>query len=52
MNNLPFSEKYRPRKAEDLILDKIIATKIQSIIKNKDIPPYLFKIINLEKSTY
>ncbi len=42
MNNLPFSEKYRPRKAEDLILDKIIATKISSIIKNKDIPNIIF----------
>jgi replication factor C subunit 2/4 len=42
MNNLPFSEKYRPRKAEDLILDKIIATKISSIIKKKDIPNIIF----------
>jgi replication factor C subunit 2/4 len=42
MSNLPFSEKYRPRKVEDLILDKIIATKIASIIKNKDIPNIIF----------
>ena len=42
MNNLPFSEKYRPRKVDDLILDKIIATKIASIIKNKDIPNIIF----------
>ena len=42
MNNLPFSEKYRLRKVSDLILDKIIATKIASIIKNKDIPNIIF----------
>ncbi len=42
MSNLPFSEKYRPRKVDDLILDKIIATKIGSIIKNKDIPNIIF----------
>jgi hypothetical protein len=27
-NNLPFSEKYRPRKLEDLILDNIILLHI------------------------
>ncbi len=42
MNNLPFSEKYRPRKVDDLILDKIISTKIKSIIENKDIPNIIF----------
>jgi len=42
MNNLPFSEKYRPRKLEDLILDPIIYTKIKSIIANKDIPNIIF----------
>lgn len=42
MNNLPFSEKYRPRKLEDLILDNIIYTKIKDIIKNKDIPNIIF----------
>ena len=42
MNNLPFSEKYRPRKLEDLILDNIIYTKINNIIKNKDIPNIIF----------
>jgi hypothetical protein len=31
MNNLPFSEKYRPRKLEDLIIDKIIYNKIKNI---------------------
>jgi DNA polymerase III delta prime subunit len=42
MNNLPFSEKYRPRKLEDLILDPIIYTKIKSIIAAKDIPHIIF----------
>ena len=42
MNNLPFSEKYRPRKLEELILDNIIYTKINNIIKNKDIPNIIF----------
>jgi replication factor C subunit 2/4 len=42
MNNLPFSEKYRPRKLEDLILDPIIYTKIKTIIATKDIPNIIF----------
>jgi len=42
MNNLPFSEKYRPRKLEDLVLDDIIYTKIKNIIKNKEIPNIIF----------
>ena len=42
MSNLPFSEKYRPRKVQDLILDKIIETTIKSIIVNKDIPNIIF----------
>jgi replication factor C subunit 2/4 len=42
MNNLPFSEKYRPRKLQDLIIDKIIYNKIKSIIENKDIPNIIF----------
>lgn len=42
MNNLPFSEKYRPKKLEDLVLDEIIYTKIQNIIKNKDVPNIIF----------
>lgn len=41
-NNLPFSEKYRPRKVSDLILDPIIKTKINNIIENKDIPNIIF----------
>ena len=41
-NNLPFSEKYRPRKVSDLILDPIINTKIKNIIENKDIPNIIF----------
>jgi replication factor C subunit 2/4 len=41
-NTLPFSEKYRPRKIEELVLDKIILNKINSIIKYKDIPNIIF----------
>jgi replication factor C subunit 2/4 len=41
-NNLPFSEKYRPRKLEDLILDNIIYTKINNIVLNKEIPNIIF----------
>jgi replication factor C subunit 2/4 len=40
--NLPFSDKYRPKKINDLILDNIILTKINNIIKNKDIPNIIF----------
>ena len=41
-DNLPFSEKYRPKKISDLILDNIISTKINNIVKNKDIPNIIF----------
>ncbi len=41
-NNLPFSEKYRPRKLGDLILDNIIYTKINNIVLNKEIPNIIF----------
>lgn len=41
-NNLPFSEKYRPRKIKDLILDNIISNKINNIVLNKDIPNIIF----------
>lgn len=41
-DNLPFSEKYRPKKINDLILDNIISTKINNIIANKDIPNIIF----------
>lgn len=41
-NNLPFSEKYRPKKIKDLILDDIILNKINNIILNKDIPNIIF----------
>ena len=42
MNNLPLSEKYRPRKLSDLIIDKIIYNNINNIILNKDIPNIIF----------
>lgn len=41
-NNLPFSEKYRPRKLSDLIIDEIIFNKINSIMNNKDVPNIIF----------
>ena len=42
MNNLPFSDKYRPRKIEDLVLDDIIYTKINNIVQNKNMPNIIF----------
>lgn len=42
LNNLPFSEKYRPKKIKDLILDNIISNKINNIVANKDIPNIIF----------
>jgi len=41
-DNLPFSEKYRPKKISDLILDNIISNKINNIVENKDIPNIIF----------
>lgn len=41
-DNLPFSEKYRPTKIKDLILDNIISNKINNIVENKDIPNIIF----------
>jgi replication factor C subunit 2/4 len=41
-DNLPFSDKYRPKKIKDLILDNIISTKINNIVANKDIPNIIF----------
>jgi DNA polymerase III delta prime subunit len=41
-SNLPFSDKYRPRKIEDLILDDIISKKMRNIILNKDVPNIIF----------
>ena len=41
-NNLPLSDKYRPRKISDLIIDNIIYNKIKNIIENKDIPNIIF----------
>jgi replication factor C subunit 2/4 len=40
--NLPFSDKYRPRKIDELVLDNIISNKINNIVKNKDIPNIIF----------
>jgi len=41
-DNLPFSEKYRPTKIKDLILDNIISNKINNIVANKDVPNIIF----------
>jgi len=41
-DKLPFSEKYRPRKLSELVIDPIINTKINSIILNKDVPNLIF----------
>jgi replication factor C subunit 2/4 len=41
-NSLPFSEKYRPSKLSDLIIDPIIFNKISSIINNGDVPNIIF----------
>jgi replication factor C subunit 2/4 len=41
-NNLPFSEKYRPRKLSELIIDPIIFNKINSIITHRDVPNIIF----------
>lgn len=35
---LPFTEKYRPKKIEDLILPDIIRSKLNNIIANKIVP--------------
>ena len=42
MNNLPLSDKYRPKKIEDLVLDNIIYTKIKNILENRDVPNIIF----------
>ena len=42
MNILPFSEKYRPRKLQDLVIDPIIYNKINNIINSKNIPNIIF----------
>ena len=41
-NTLPFSEKYRPRSINELVLDKIILNKINNIILYKDLPNIIF----------
>jgi replication factor C subunit 2/4 len=37
-NLLPFSEKYRPRVVDDLVLDDVIMSILRDIIEKKDIP--------------
>jgi replication factor C subunit 2/4 len=38
INRIPWIEKYRPRKIDDLYLDKTILDEIKISIKNKEIP--------------
>ena len=35
---IPFTEKYRPRKIDDLLLDEIIKIQLELYLKNKKIP--------------
>ena len=41
-NNLPFIEKYKPKKIEDLILNEIILRQLNDFINNKSIPNLIF----------
>jgi replication factor C subunit 2/4 len=38
METLPWAEKYRPNKIEDLVLDECLLKKIKKIIEEKDMP--------------
>lgn len=38
ISKIPWIEKYRPISIDDIMLDKIVATEINNIIKNKEIP--------------
>lgn len=42
MSELPFSDKYRPKKNDELILNNIIRTKINHIIETKSISNLIF----------
>ena len=37
-NNLPFIEKYKPKKIEDLVINEIIIKQLNGFIKNSSIP--------------
>jgi replication factor C subunit 2/4 len=41
-DKLPFTEKYRPRKLPELVIDPIIYAKVNNIIMNKDVPNLIF----------
>jgi replication factor C subunit 2/4 len=41
-DKLPFTEKYRPRKLPELVIDPIIYAKVNNIILNKDVPNLIF----------
>ena len=38
MNKIPWIEKYRPHKIDEIVMDEVINKQILNIIKNKDIP--------------
>jgi replication factor C subunit 2/4 len=38
MNKVPWIEKYRPHKINEIVMDDVISREINNIIKNKDIP--------------
>ena len=41
-NNLPFVEKYKPKKIEDLVLNDIILKQLNDFVVNKTIPNLIF----------
>jgi replication factor C subunit 2/4 len=41
-NNLPFIEKYKPKKLEDLVLNEIILKQLNDFVINKSIPNLIF----------
>jgi len=41
-SNLPFIEKYKPKKIEDLVLNDIILRQLNDFVTNKSIPNLIF----------
>ena len=42
MNNLPFIEKYKPKRIEDLVINDITLKQLNDYISNKSIPNLIF----------
>ena len=42
MTKIPFSDKYRPKRLNELIIDDIIYNKLKNIIDSKDVPNMIF----------